>query len=223
LGNALTKTVFRLFCGLNISDTQTGLRGIPIGALPHFCRVEGERFEYETNMLLAVKRLDIPIREVRISAVYLEKNESSHFRSIRDSIMIYAAIFPFMLSSIASAAVDIAAVSGLNFLLRGNVSIGHRIFIATAAARVISAVFNFLCNHLVVFHSGRRVKSTFMRYAVLCALQGLASYLLVYLLSELCFDGLGAETVYKIAVDFFLFFASYRIQRSWVFGRRDRI
>jgi glycosyltransferase involved in cell wall biosynthesis len=220
-GNLLTRMIFRTFCGVNVSDTQTGLRGIPLEFLRYFLQVGGERFEYETNLLLSVSRLDIPIREVKISAVYLDKNASSHFRAIRDSIRVYAVIFPFMLSSIASAIVDTAIFTGLNFWLADDIQTGRRLFAATAAARVISAFLNFLCNHKVVFRSEHRMKKTLIRYAILCALQGLASYLLVFSFSVLCLDEPGAETVYKIITDIFLFFVSFQIQRSWVFGRTN--
>ena len=42
-------------CGIILSDTQTGLRAIPKQYLETFCEIKGERFEYETNMLLAFK------------------------------------------------------------------------------------------------------------------------------------------------------------------------
>ena len=51
-GNNLTSFVFKAMCGLNISDTQTGLRAIPYRYLQTFCEIEGEHFEYETRMLL---------------------------------------------------------------------------------------------------------------------------------------------------------------------------
>ncbi len=55
-GNNMTSGVFKVLCRLNISDTQTGLRAIPYKYLETFDKVEGERFEYETNMLLAFKK-----------------------------------------------------------------------------------------------------------------------------------------------------------------------
>ena len=53
----MTSGVFKVLCRLNISDTQTGLRAIPYKYLETFDKVEGERFEYETNMLLAFKSI----------------------------------------------------------------------------------------------------------------------------------------------------------------------
>lgn len=95
-GNRLTSFVFRVFCGLRISDTQTGLRAIPRAYLSQLAAVEGERFEYETNMLLEMKRLNIPLRQVPIETVYIEGNASSHFHAVRDSFQIYRLIFRFL-------------------------------------------------------------------------------------------------------------------------------
>ena len=52
LGNRITSFMFLTSCGLKISDTQTGLRAIPAEYLPVFVDTKGERYEYETNMLL---------------------------------------------------------------------------------------------------------------------------------------------------------------------------
>ena len=94
-GNNLTSAIFRVF-GLKISDTQTGLRAIPKAYLKDMVRVEGERYEYETEQLLVLKQLGISIREVTIDTVYIDDNESSHFNPIKDSIKIYRVIFKFM-------------------------------------------------------------------------------------------------------------------------------
>lgn len=84
-GNKITSLVFKLFVGMTISDTQTGLRAIPGELLPLMLEIGGDRFEYETNMLLALKERDLPFDEVKIRTVYLEENKSSHFRAVRDS------------------------------------------------------------------------------------------------------------------------------------------
>ncbi len=97
-GNLLTSLVFRVFCGLRISDTQTGLRAIPRSYLPDLAGVEGDRFEYETNMLLEMKKRNIPYREIPIETVYIEGNSSSHFHAVRDSFKIYRLIFKFLFS-----------------------------------------------------------------------------------------------------------------------------
>ena len=55
MGNVITRNVMKILCGIQISDTQTGLRGISRSFLEVLMNVAGERFEFETNMLLAAR------------------------------------------------------------------------------------------------------------------------------------------------------------------------
>ena len=105
-GNRITSAVFRIFCGLRLSDTQTGLRAIPRDLLPLMLTVPGDRFEYETNMLHEMQAHGIGISEVKIDTVYIEENRTSHFRPFRDSVRVYARFLLFMGSSLASFLMD---------------------------------------------------------------------------------------------------------------------
>ncbi|MDO4974134.1 MAG: glycosyltransferase family 2 protein [Eubacteriales bacterium] len=92
-GNKTTSRLFRLLYGIRLSDTQTGLRAIPRACLPLFERVEGERFEYETNMLLAMKRAGIQLLEQPITTVYDPEDYSSHYNAVKDSWRIFRIMF----------------------------------------------------------------------------------------------------------------------------------
>lgn len=117
-GNNCTRFVFRALCGIRITDTQTGLRALPISYLPALAKLSGERFEYETNMLLEMKRLGLPFDEVRIQTIYNDKNSGSHFHPLRDSIKIYVVIFRFMLSSGICSLIDIGLFTLINLLFQ---------------------------------------------------------------------------------------------------------
>lgn len=217
VGNVSTSLVFRLLCGIKISDTQTGLRAIPYQYLPLMCEVEGERFEYETQMLFAIKKNHIGMEEVKIETVYLEDNASTHFDPIKDSLKIYRIIFKFMISSGTSFLIDYGIYSLLVFLIGGNFSRGLRLFIATFAARAVSSICNYAMNKKAVFKSKASVSRSLIRYYILCVFQTAASYGLVYLLSSLCRAGSFLEIVLKLAVDIVLFIISFQIQHRWVF------
>ena len=88
-GNKTTSRLFRLVYGLRISDTQTGLRAIPRAFLERMCAIEGERFEYETNMLLEMKRWKIGFVEQPIATVYYPEDYSSHYNAFKDSARIF--------------------------------------------------------------------------------------------------------------------------------------
>ena len=96
-GNRLTSALFRILCGIRLSDTQTGLRAIPRAFLPQFAAMEGERFEYETNMLLQMKRSGIRFTEQSIATVYDPEDYSSHYNAVKDSWRIFKTIFRFLL------------------------------------------------------------------------------------------------------------------------------
>ena len=107
-GNKCTSFIFRAFCGLKISDTQTGLRAFPQSVIPLMLEIDGERFEYETNMLLKFKQTGIKMHEVTIQTLYEEEGKhESHFKTISDSIRVYSFILGFLVSSVASSVIDL--------------------------------------------------------------------------------------------------------------------
>ena len=57
--------------------------------------IEGERFEYEMNVLLTCSTKKIKITEIQIDTIYIENNSGSHFNSVKDSIKIYKEIFKY--------------------------------------------------------------------------------------------------------------------------------
>ena len=224
-GNNLTSFVFKAICGLAISDTQTGLRAIPYKFLQTFCDIEGERFEYETRMLLEFKRSSIPYMEVPIKTVYIEENASTHFNPVKDSIKIYKVIFrytfsatalKYVLSSLASWVIDNLIFNLLDiFLVMFTISL--RLLFSTVVARIISSVFNFTMNRKHVFKSDKDVKAAAVRYYILWFCQMAVSYLLVFLFTKMLMLGTTAVGITKIIVDVVLFVVSYNIQKRWVF------
>lgn len=220
-GNNATRIVFRLLCGIRISDTQTGLRALPRDYLPPLTALGGERFEYETNMLLEMKRLSLPFVELPIRTIYNDRNKGTHFHPFRDSIKIYAVIFRFMLSSGLCSLIDLGLFTLINLLtapLFGeNESL--RILTATAGARIVSSLVNFTLNRRRVFRSGKSVKRSALRYYILAAAQLLVSALCVRGLSALFGTGAGIlQTIIKVVTDTVLFFVSFGIQRDWVYA-----
>ena len=93
LANRLTAMVFRMVTGCKVSDTQTGLRGVPRSLWTDLLGIPGERYEYETAVLVELCRSGRPPIEVPIETVYLNRNRSSHFRPFHDSLQIYRTLF----------------------------------------------------------------------------------------------------------------------------------
>jgi len=210
-GNRVTSVLFRLISGVACSDTQTGLRGIPAGLLELALSEEGERYEYEMNFLMDAAR-KVPFYAVPIETVYEEKNRTSHFRPIADSLRVYGRFVRFALASIAGAVVDYLLFSLLTPVLAFAQT--ETIFLATAIARVGSGMVNFGLNRYFSFRSRMPAGREVVRYAILFLGQMWVSAGLVSLLAQLQFPILGA----KVIVDTILFFFSFRIQKNWVFA-----
>ncbi len=220
-GNKTTSFVFKNLCGIKISDTQTGLRGFPIEYLPFLLNVKGDRFEYETNMLLKFKQAGIELYEVPIKTLYEEENHKSHFKTVRDSIRVYSFILGFFVSSTASAVIDLLLFYLLNKLCDGIFG-SLSVLISTVIARAVSSFANFTINRKTVFSYDGSPKKALFRYYALAIPQMLASAGLVSVLSMLLSANPEIKTVIKLIVDVVLFFISYRIQQTWVFSTADK-
>ena len=92
-GNGWTRLLFRMLTGLAIRDTQTGLRGIPADLLERAAALPGDRYEYETRMLVDARHHASPPLQVPIKTVYLEENKASHYRPFRDTLLTQAALW----------------------------------------------------------------------------------------------------------------------------------
>lgn len=212
-GNVLTRNVLRLSTGLNIEDTQTGLRVIPRSFMPHLVTVSGDRFEYETNMLIETKKQNRLIFCQPIETIYIAENASSHFRVIADSVSIYGVFIKYLLSSVTSFAVDVLTYAILiRLLAQVNLS---SILTASFLARMVSSFFNYYVNKKYVF--SRQTKNSFYKYFGLVILQILLSALLIYTGHSLLY--IRNTVVFKIVVDSLLFFLSYYIQKNYIFKR----
>lgn len=214
IGNQITLLVFAFLAGHKVSDTQTGLRGIPAAFFDSCMHFSGEKYEFETNMLLGAIRQGIPIAEQEIETVYIDDNKSSHFNPLTDSIKIYATLLKYGFSGIFSAVLDYLVFT-LLFLFSG------RIALSTYAARAVSLSLNFAFNKKIVFGhvspSRKQTLNCLWRYILLCIVSATLSFLLVWQLNELV--GLPV-LVGKILVEVLLFFMNFVIQRKWVFKTR---
>ena len=186
-GNKLTRNIFKIFIGISITDTQSGLRGFSPKLMELFLNTEGERYEYETNMLIDCKNYDIKIQEVTIETVYLNNNEGSHFNPIKDSLKIYKLFFKYILAAISSFVLDI----------------------------VLFTIFvNIIPTEQKIIVFKKSSKSSIVKYLILAIIQMLISGYLVTFIESLTKIN---STLIKIIVDTIIFIVNFIIQREWVF------
>jgi putative flippase GtrA len=217
--------VFKSFCGMTISDTQTGLRAIPRKALTVLNTVKGDRFEYETNMLLALKENSIAFDEVKIRTVYIEENKSSHFRAVRDSWRIYKLIlahfFKYTASSLLSSVVDEGLFLLLTWALAKPLSGFALKAVPVVVARVISSLLNFYMNRKLVFRSKVSHGTSLRRYFLLAVGIALGQMVLTFgicTLFQIQEHQLAAQGIVYAVVMSLLFAVSFFAQQRWVFA-----
>ena len=221
-GNKTTAKLFRLLFGIQINDTQTGLRAIPRQYLADFSQILGERFEYETNMLLQMKRSKIDFIEEKIETVYDPDDYSSHYDGFKDSMKIAKVMLSFLLTGsgfkyAVSAVLSVLADNGLFYLLTVLFGVGKQLVLQPIST-FLSSVLNFHLNKYWVFQSkGNYRKELLQYYSIFFPRTLISIFLTHFLLQNLAVTASGLATAIKMIVDFALFVIVYFLQKRWVF------
>ena len=248
IGNGITKEVFNLCTGVEVKDTQTGMRAFSGKMIPEILDIPGERYEYEMNVLLYLAKEGVPMEEVPIETVYINDNAESHFDTVKDSYRIYKQILKFSASSLVSFLADFLLYSFF-FLITGG------LFVSNFLARVISLHLNFFINKNVVFsaegqeaqvslgatgikreESGKGAKTqehkklwnlsvwkTIKKEEYLSYL-GLAAF--IFLINSFILSGIVGSLgmnpyLAKILTEGLLFCLSYFVQKKWIFEKKN--
>ncbi|MBR4183431.1 MAG: bifunctional glycosyltransferase family 2/GtrA family protein [Lachnospiraceae bacterium] len=217
-GNKITAGVMKYVTGLKISDTQTGLRGIPTDFMRELLDIKGNRFEFETEMLLCT--IDkYPITEVPIPAIYDSVTDhKTHFNTFKDSIKIYRILcrhfIRYTAASLSSALLDIILFAVFCRLF-GRMTL--YVEVSTVAARLISGTYNYIINHIFVFNSKNKKSRTAVKYFILAVIQmGLSAGITGALVRLIA---IVPEIIIKMVTDTVLFILSFKIQQKYVFGK----
>ena len=221
IGNKLTSLGFRVLIGLSVSDTQTGLRGIPNPLIDLSLSIPGDRFQYETAVLIETGKVS-GFEEIKIQTVYYDENKGTHFNPVKDSIQIFnlllGTFFRYIFVSLSSFVVDILVFALGTKLLFPALSV--RIPLSTAFARIISGAYNYAMNRKIVFKSDRSVVSSGFSYLMLCIIQCAVSAGLV---TAICYLLPLDEVPVKAVVDTCLFFVNYKIQKNYIFKNKETL
>lgn len=177
-GNVITRNVLYTFVGSKVSDTQTGLRAASFDVAKNFLATEGERYEYETNVLIEAKEKDIPICEVIIDTIYINENETSHFNPVKDSIRVYKLFASFIIISLISYLIETIIISKC-------FSISDKLYIIPLfmfLAKFISCIIK------IIFNNNVNLKYVFINYLVTtCILMSYKSIVLKVIIDFLMF------------------------------------
>ena len=212
LGNRVSRVLLRMVCGAWLGDTQTGLRACGRDLARRLVEVGGERFEYETNVLMYCASEGVEMVQCPIETVYHDaQNSCSHYRRLRDTLRIAASMLRFAASSLACFLVDIALYTALLGVLPGGAA---AVPVAAGAARVVSGGANYLVNRSLVFRSRRRNSRALPEYVVLACVVLLCDCALTLLLMGVTRLG---PVWSRVVAESVMFLVSYAAQRTIVF------
>ena len=216
-GNAVTRHVYSAATGVKVHDTQTGLRAFHRNMIPRLLEIEGERYEYEINMLMILATEGVPVIEERIETVYEDNNSGSHFRTVRDAVRVYKEILKFSASSLVSFAIDYCMYA-LLLAATGAAGIANGLIISNIGARLVSGTANYTLNRKLVFRSRAGFAKSALEYIALAAfiLAG-NTIVLSTLVGTLGMNSLLAKLITEI-----IFFAiSWTVQKYVIFFKEN--
>ena len=212
-GNTVTRHVYSAVTGVRVHDTQTGLRAFSRDLIPALLEIEGDRYEYEINMLLTLATEGYTIIEERIETVYEDNNSGSHFRTVRDSFRVYKEILKFSASSLASFAIDYCMYAVL-ITLTGTLGMTHGLVISNIGARLVSGTANYTMNRKLVFKSRTGFAKSAAQYIALAALILAGNTLVLSLLAGTF--GINSM-IAKLITEILFFVISWTVQKYVIF------
>ena len=217
-GNIQTLRLLRWLFSLELTDSQTGLRAFTVKTAREFIKIDGNRFEYETGMLIYAKRNHIHIREVPIQTIYPEDPEDhiSHYKTFRDSFQIIGVMLRYlsgtMMAGLLATIGDLGLFSLLTYVVFPQITPIYTL-IATICGKILSSLINFGINCKYVFHGKARQSAG--RFYIVWLGQLLLSYGNIWLFGHV----LGGHlTLMKFLGDCVLALLTYKLLCNWVYA-----
>lgn len=205
-GNLVSRYAYRFFIGLNLSDTQTGLRSLPRSLLAPCLSIRANRYEFETEQLVVIKTVGMPIREIPIETIYIDDNRASHFRPVLDSAQIYFVLLRYIGSSLITEAVDIVVFATM-------MAWSSDLVFSNTIGRMVAIWAQFTLLQKFVFRSRGNVKM-FAAYLGLVVVSGIVSTALQIQIANVVPFPVPAKILAEVSV--FLF--NFLFLRDLVFG-----
>lgn len=218
--NYLCGFIMKYMCFVNVRDVQTGLRLIPHRYLRDLLKVDGHGFDYDINMLPAMKYRNIPYIEVSIQIEQVN-GKYADYNPVGDVLRCLGVMIRYVFSSLSATALDVVVFYLLLMMFDSGVLPLDKSFgmlYATIIARVISATYNCIVNKKAVFKSDTPMKTIIIRFYIFSLIKAVMSY--VMLLGSSYLLGMYADSmtvIIKLVIDLILFFGGYGIQKKWIF------
>ncbi len=208
IGNVVSRYIYRFLIGLNLSDTQTGLRGIPRRLMELSLAIRSNRYEFETEQIIAAKAAGLPFSEVPIRTVYIDDNSGSHFNPVLDLFRIYFVLLRYAVSSLATALTDLLVF----YILTAN---GMALLSANMSARAVALWIQFMLLKKYVFKSKAGL-SIFAAYVAYVFFSGYVSSVMQQQFSAHLVD---STLLAKVVVELVIWIFNFMFLRDIIFRR----
>lgn len=131
-GNLATIGAFKLFSGVKIQDTQTGLRTYLIEQINNLLEIQSDGYAFEFDALFSlVSQWGSELKQIPITTVYEPGNPASHFRPIADSALIYLVFLRYTSISVLISIIEGIIFSAISLVVT-------KTFIALVLARALT-------------------------------------------------------------------------------------
>lgn len=214
-GNQFTRLVMRLFTGMKLADTQTGLRAWPRSLCMEMLKVPINGYDFEMEGLVRAKQCLAGVNnvlEVPIETIYEVGNKSSHFNPLFDSMRIYFVFMRYAGTAITASLLDYV-------LFAAFYTMGRNILLSLIAARSIAVSAAYVMARNIVFKSTSPARKTIQLYVLAVIGYMLISYGSIHFLNS----SLGLHPVAaKLVTEGIMFFASFAVQRDFIFKERRK-
>lgn len=176
IGNSISRFTQALCTFRYMKDNQCGLRAFSISLIPQLIKIGGSRYEYEMRVLTYLQTKELPYACISVLTIYEDGNKSSHFRPIKDTLLIQSSIFLYGLINLFTFFIAMfIATFFYYFLFKDGAVASNKISyeLAVVCASPLSLLFHVVIN-LIVFKPKYPAKTIFR----------LVLYELIMLISE---------------------------------------
>jgi glycosyltransferase involved in cell wall biosynthesis len=208
IGNVISRYIYRFLIGLKLSDTQTGLRGIPRRLMESSLGIRSNRYEFETEQIIGAKAAGLQFREVPIRTVYVDDNSGSHFNPVLDSFRIYFVLLRYAVSSLATALTDLLVF----YVLTAN---GMALLGANMSARAVALWIQFMLLKKYVFKS----KAGLPIFAAYVAYVFFSGYVSSVMQQQFATHLVASTLLAKVVVESIIWIFNFMFLRDIIFRR----
>ena len=148
IGNTMSRFFFAIANARYLPDNQSGLRGFATSNINWMLKVRGEKYDYELNVVLMAEKQGLEIATIPIEAIYIDNNADSHFRPLRDTVLIYVRY----LQTITCAAIALL-VNILTVLIFSDILHVGFFYVITVLNWLVYLLLCFIIERYIVFRN----------------------------------------------------------------------